>query len=105
MFGLGCSRIGEIMSWNWLCFGCICGHLEDETDERYSHVNVKSFGSKFHIGECCTCRITKTDPDEEDQTVTVCRKICIIMLLAFVHSIGILIPALVILWIIVNNFA
>lgn len=66
MFGLGLSIIGEITSWNWLCFGCMCGHLEEETEERHSHIKVKSFGNKFHIGECCTCRITNTDPDDED---------------------------------------
>ena len=53
-----------------LCFGCVCGHLEEEEVEH--HVQVKSFGNKFHIGDCCTWIRPVKDPDhisdEEDQT-------------------------------------
>ena len=100
MFGLGDGYIGKIISFNWFCFGCICGHLEEETDERHSQINVKSFLSKFHIGECCTCRITKADPDEEDQTVSIHQKIGVIMGRVLFYSIWIFIPAFVILYLI-----
>merc|ERR1712126_551574 len=37
-----------------LCFGCACGQLEEEEGVDH-HVQVTSFGNKFHIGDCCTC--------------------------------------------------
>ena len=73
MCGLGqILEIGKFSS-KFLCFGCICGHLDDET-ENGNPINVKSLGSKFHIGECCTGRTTYSSSEEENKTVVHCMK-------------------------------
>ena len=62
--GLGLGvRFGQKYYCESLCYGCVCGHLENE-EEHYSHVQMKSFGNMLHFSECCS--LTVIDPSEND---------------------------------------